>query len=553
MFTAMALGMRAQATLTGKVVATRGSWSTSNVTYSLNDLYSELGYADVAAMKAALDAKEISITALNTEGSPVGGTNVGEGTQFTSNYTRTTTGVEEAGYNYGCFFMNAEGQVVGGWQYWKWNTEASEWQLVYGTFANHFDYDDTNIIIRLMQGNDGVAGIFTATITLSANDRSVVLKSTLIVQASQESDLTIVSEGSVYIQQTAHTAGDWSSDYKWYWFDNSTLLAAGATADFITDNISTLLYTSDGMSLVNTHNTSGNGFWFKGSNETICAKATESMEFYVDHLICNNESWIGFYIGQGYGNLTAGQHRVAPLYVIYGDKAVKLNVVLDIEGYVLVDKNDNQTVLNKLNNQSDVTVYLSGRTLKAGWNTMVLPFDVTTSQMETVTGTTVELATLTSATAESIQFTKVESVAANTPFLVHVNADATNLVFTGVNVATVETTPTATQGAYDFVGSYTATTAPAGSYVLTTNNTFKLVGNNDKTVNACRAYLKANGSSSVKANSLSVEFFDNETDISLTPNPSPRGEGSIYNLAGQRLNQPQKGINIFNGKKVMVK
>ena len=58
MFTAMALGMRAQATLTGKVVATRGSWSTSNVTYSLNDLYSELGYADVAAMKAALDARK---------------------------------------------------------------------------------------------------------------------------------------------------------------------------------------------------------------------------------------------------------------------------------------------------------------------------------------------------------------------------------------------------------------------------------------------------------------------------------------------------------------
>jgi hypothetical protein len=39
----------------------------------------------------------------------------------------------------------------------------------------------------------------------------------------------------------------------------------------------------------------------------------------------------------------------------------------------------------------------------------------------------------------------------------------------------------------------------------------------------------------------------------LTPNPSPVGEGSIYNLAGQRLSKKQKGINIVDGKKVMMK
>ena len=40
---------------------------------------------------------------------------------------------------------------------------------------------------------------------------------------------------------------------------------------------------------------------------------------------------------------------------------------------------------------------------------------------------------------------------------------------------------------------------------------------------------------------------------SLTPNPSPKGEGSIYNLAGQRMSKLQKGVNIVNGKKVLVK
>ena len=40
---------------------------------------------------------------------------------------------------------------------------------------------------------------------------------------------------------------------------------------------------------------------------------------------------------------------------------------------------------------------------------------------------------------------------------------------------------------------------------------------------------------------------------SLTPNPSPMGEGSIYNLNGQKLSSPLKGINIINGRKVIVK
>ena len=40
---------------------------------------------------------------------------------------------------------------------------------------------------------------------------------------------------------------------------------------------------------------------------------------------------------------------------------------------------------------------------------------------------------------------------------------------------------------------------------------------------------------------------------SLTPNPSPNGKGSMYNLQGQRVVKAQKGVFIQNGKKVVVK
>lgn len=41
--------------------------------------------------------------------------------------------------------------------------------------------------------------------------------------------------------------------------------------------------------------------------------------------------------------------------------------------------------------------------------------------------------------------------------------------------------------------------------------------------------------------------------ISLTPSPSPMREGSIYSISGQRLIKPQKGVNIINGKKVVIR
>ena len=35
--------------------------------------------------------------------------------------------------------------------------------------------------------------------------------------------------------------------------------------------------------------------------------------------------------------------------------------------------------------------------------------------------------------------------------------------------------------------------------------------------------------------------------------PKTQGDNVIYNLAGQRLSKMQKGINIVNGKKILVK
>ena len=69
---------------------------------------------------------------------------------------------------------------------------------------------------------------------------------------------------------------------------------------------------------------------------------------------------------------------------------------------------------------------------------------------------------------------------------------------------------------------------------------------------ANRAYLPL--LSDAVGNAKSVTLLWGATGIeSLTPSTSLKDEGNIYNLNGQKLSAPQKGINIINGRKVIVK
>ena len=76
---------------------------------------------------------------------------------------------------------------------------------------------------------------------------------------------------------------------------------------------------------------------------------------------------------------------------------------------------------------------------------------------------------------------------------------------------------------------------------------------NTGNIAACKAYLEIN--SEIKG--FVFKFDDDATgidDISDYNNAKNLNESkAIYNLAGQRLNKMQKGINIVNGKKIMVK
>ncbi len=104
--------------------------------------------------------------------------------------------------------------------------------------------------------------------------------------------------------------------------------------------------------------------------------------------------------------------------------------------------------------------------------------------------------------------------------------------------------------------------APADSYVLSNNEWLKVISDDEPSIKSTRAYLDLSkaveGEPGAAVKFLTVRFDNDDTTAvsevkGLSPNPSPFSEGSIFNVAGQRVQKPSRGIFIVNGKKVVIK
>ena len=73
------------------------------------------------------------------------------------------------------------------------------------------------------------------------------------------------------------------------------------------------------------------------------------------------------------------------------------------------------------------------------------------------------------------------------------------------------------------------------------------------TIGANKCWMEWAMPADANVRSLVLRFSDDATDIEYVAAPQKPAAQAIYNLAGQRLEAPQKGINIINGKKVVIK
>ncbi len=202
--------------------------------------------------------------------------------------------------------------------------------------------------------------------------------------------------------------------------------------------------------------------------------------------------------------------------------------------------------------EENVTVKVK-RTIKQGYNTVVLPFDVTAEQVAAAFGEGAEVYTF-SDKAEGedvvISFQKAEAISANVPVLVKATVASTEQTFEGVNLVAPAAEPKAEGAALDFVGTYAPITVAAGDYFVNSGILYK--SNGSTSLKAFRAYLKLKAGTDPNAVKLRIGS-DTTTAIDAVNAGAQSIDGAVYNLSGQRVSQPTKGIYIINGKKVMMK
>lgn len=194
---------------------------------------------------------------------------------------------------------------------------------------------------------------------------------------------------------------------------------------------------------------------------------------------------------------------------------------------------------------SPVNVKLT-RTLKAGWNTICLPFATNVSSIPAGA----ELYEFTAAGASAITLTKKDdgAMVANTPYFVKTTAAISDpIVFTDVTVSNAGA-GTVTCNGMTLHGNYTAELSMENKYGVS-DNAIKY-GTTGATLKAFSAYI--DGAYSSGAREFSIMINDDVTGIS-TMQRETMGNDAYYNLSGQRITQPTKGLYIVNGKKVIIK
>lgn len=186
-------------------------------------------------------------------------------------------------------------------------------------------------------------------------------------------------------------------------------------------------------------------------------------------------------------------------------------------------------------------------TLKAGWNTIVLPF--TTDLEPFCEGA--KAYELTDAQDGVLSVNTVYQLKAQTPYIIYAPEDMDELVFYNVADFNNSTDPAdlrVEKNGVTFQGTYAPIAAPGmqGKYGITGEGGIQK-GTANASIKGFRAYFEAAPGAQIKAISFDG---DDATGIAEIAN-SEWLNTETYNLAGQRIQKAQKGVNIVNGKKVL--
>ncbi|MBR1901385.1 MAG: hypothetical protein IJ826_00175 [Bacteroidaceae bacterium] len=199
------------------------------------------------------------------------------------------------------------------------------------------------------------------------------------------------------------------------------------------------------------------------------------------------------------------------------------------------------------------------RTLKAGYNSLALPFNTTVEEImgadyDASTDWVAQLSIVTYNKQDgySLYFEKSNEITANQPYILHLGTQRSSVVFRNVvlvNAAPVEQTATSGVSNYSdwqMVSNYAIDLDMEGKYGIVNADDCLKKGAAGSTLKAYTAYIVYNGAAPAQVKAAYLE--EDEADALLR---ILRGEGSgaedVYDMQGRKLPRSQRGINIIRG------
>lgn len=212
------------------------------------------------------------------------------------------------------------------------------------------------------------------------------------------------------------------------------------------------------------------------------------------------------------------------------------------------------------------------------WNTLTLPFSLSADKLATTCLAGADIRKFESVSVDGDKLTinfsesNLGEIVAGVPYIIRWGTPETatgevieNPSFTNVEVAItsqeiiddVDYGTETTSNGLRFEAQLAPVQLTSGSKALVLGNENKLYKPKDELyVYATRAYFSYSGSISM-ARQIVMDFGDGDQqttyiDAIEVERSCDRSAEGVFNLNGQRLSAPQKGINIVNGKKVLV-
>lgn len=227
---------------------------------------------------------------------------------------------------------------------------------------------------------------------------------------------------------------------------------------------------------------------------------------------------------------------------------------------------------NTIEAQENVNVKITRTFVPDVWNTLCLPFDLSSTEVTTYFGSDAKLAEYSDfdGTTKTMTFVAPAdgSIRAGRPYLLKLSAEKSNITFNDVNVikSGTERTQTFYTGtgveeddvygeAYSFGGTYNPKTLNIGSQYFLLNNHITRPADGQNKMKGFRAYFELPSTTTqAKASVLGEDIIiDSTTGIGEIRKDADT-DTAIYNLSGQRVSVPlHPGIYIKGGRKFIVR